>query len=109
RVNAPGDGGVEPTLHDRLSGLSRAELGGLVALVAITVGGAGLWYARSLPRPVEVRAATALPAPAASATSSPGVVPILVDVAGLARSSPSGSWTTGRRTVRSDRWTTCST
>jgi len=65
--------------------LSRAELGGLVALVAITVGGAGLWYARSLPRPVEVRTATALPAPAASATSSPDVVPILVDVAGWVR------------------------
>ena len=56
-----------------------------MALVAITVGGAGLWYARSLPRPVEVRAATALPAPAASATSSPDVVPILVDVAGWVR------------------------
>src|SRR5439155_1090958 len=83
RVNAPGDGGVEPTLRDRLSGLSRAELGGLVALVAITLGGAGLWYARSLPRPVEVRAATALPAPATSATSSPDVVPILVDVSGI--------------------------
>ena len=56
-----------------------------MALVAITVGGAGLWYARSLPRPVEVRAATALPAPATSATSSPDVVPILVDVAGWVR------------------------
>jgi competence protein ComEA len=68
-----------------LSGLSRAELGGLVALVAITVGGAGLWYVRSLPRPVEVRAAAASPAAGASATSSPDVVPILVDVAGWVR------------------------
>jgi competence protein ComEA len=65
--------------------LSRAELGGLVALVAITVGGAGLWYVRSLPRPVEVRAAAASPAAGASATSSPDVVPILVDVAGWVR------------------------
>jgi competence protein ComEA len=64
--------------------LSRAELGGLVVLVAITVGGAGLWYVRSLPRPVEVRAA-ASPAAGASATSSPDVVPILVDVAGWVR------------------------
>ncbi len=72
-------------LRDRLSGLSRAELGGLVALVAITVGGAGLWYVRSLPRPVEVRAATASPAAASSATSSPDVVPVLVDVAGWVR------------------------
>jgi competence protein ComEA len=73
------------TLGDRLSGLSRAELGGLVALVAITVGGAGLWYVRSLPRPVEVRADAPSPAAGASATSSPDVVPILVDVAGWVR------------------------
>jgi competence protein ComEA len=73
------------TLGDRLSGLSRAELGGLVALVAITVGGAGLWYVRSLPRPVEVRADAERPATGAPATSSPGLVPILVDVAGWVR------------------------
>jgi competence protein ComEA len=66
--------------------LSRAELGGLVALVAITVGGAGLWYVRSLPRPVEVRAAAASSSAGASATSSPDIVPILVDVAGWVRS-----------------------
>jgi competence protein ComEA len=65
--------------------LSRAELGGLVALVAITLGGAGLWYVRSLPRPVEVRAAAASSAAGASATSSPDIVPILVDVAGWVR------------------------
>jgi competence protein ComEA len=53
--------------------------------VAITVGGAGLWYVRSLPRPVEVLAATSSPAAAASATSSPEAVPILVDVAGWVR------------------------
>jgi len=73
------------TLGDRLSTLSRAELGGLVALVAITVGGAGLWYVRSLPRPVEVLADAASPAAGASATSSPDLIPILVDVAGWVR------------------------
>ncbi|HEX9693484.1 MAG TPA: ComEA family DNA-binding protein [Actinomycetota bacterium] len=57
-----------------------------MALVAITVGGAGLWYVRSLPRPVEVRAAAASSAAGASATSSPDIVPILVDVAGWVRS-----------------------
>jgi competence protein ComEA len=56
-----------------------------VALVAITVGGAGLWYVRSLPRPVAVRADAASPAAGASARSSPDVVPILVDVAGWVR------------------------
>jgi competence protein ComEA len=53
--------------------------------MAITVGGAGLWYVRSLPRPVEVRADAAPPATGAPATSSPGLVPILVDVAGWVR------------------------
>ena len=72
-------------MRDRLSGLSRAELAGLVALVAITVGGAGLWFVRSLPRPVEVRAATSSPAAAPSVVSSPESVPILVDVAGWVR------------------------
>lgn len=55
-----------------------------MVLVAITIGGAGLRYVRSLPRAVEVRAA-ASPAAGASATSSPDVVPILVDVAGWVR------------------------
>src|SRR4029453_5251410 len=72
------------TLGDRLAGVCRAELGGLGALVGITVGGAGLWYVRSLPRPVEVRADAAPPATGAPATSSPGLVPILVDVGGAA-------------------------
>lgn len=53
--------------------------------MAITVGGAGLWYVRSLPRPVEVRTATSSPAAAPSAASSPEALPILVDVAGWVR------------------------
>ncbi len=53
--------------------------------MAITVGGAGLWYVRSLPRPVEVRTATSSSAAAPSATSSLASVPILVDVAGWVR------------------------
>ena len=65
-----------------------------MALVAITVGGAGLWYVRSLPRPVEVRADAASPAAGASATSSPDVIPILVDVAGWFASRGSTSSTT---------------
>jgi competence protein ComEA len=56
-----------------------------VALVAITLGGAGLWYVRSLPRPVEVRAAPASPAAAPSPSTSPEAAPILVDIAGWVR------------------------
>ena len=77
----------EGSIRERLAALSRGELVGLVALLAVTLGGAGLWYVRSLPRPVEV---AELPGPgdaslpAASAGPSPEVV-ILVDVAGWVR------------------------
>ena len=77
----------EGSIRERLAALSRGELVGLVALLAVTLGGAGLWYVRSLPRPVEVaelpRPGDA-PLPAASAGPSPEVV-ILVDVAGWVR------------------------
>ena len=77
----------EGSIRDRLAALSRGELVGLVALLAVTLGGAGLWYVRSLPRPVEVAELPGpgdAPLPAASAGPSPEVV-ILVDVAGWVR------------------------
>lgn len=74
-------------MRERLATLSRAELAGLVALLALLLGGAGLWYVRSLPRPVQVRAEpapVAVPAPGpGSASPSPNV--LLVDVAGWVR------------------------
>jgi competence protein ComEA len=73
------------SIRDRLSALSRGELIGVVAVLGVTVLGAGLWYVRSLPKPVEVRAEPAAPAPATSATPSASSVPILVDVAGWVR------------------------
>jgi hypothetical protein len=36
-------------IRERLEGLSRGELVGLVVVVAITMAGAALWYVRSLP------------------------------------------------------------
>jgi competence protein ComEA len=76
----------EGSLRERLSALSRAELVGLVALLAVTLGGAGLWYVRSLPKPVAVASSDkgGVPAPAASASPSPTVI-LLVDVAGWVR------------------------
>jgi competence protein ComEA len=77
----------EGSIRERLAALSRGELVGLVALLAVTIGGAGLWYVRSLPRPVEVAELPGpgdAPLPAASAGPSPEVV-ILVDVAGWVR------------------------
>jgi competence protein ComEA len=72
------------SIRDRLSSLSRAELLALIGVVAITLAGAGTWYLRSLPKPVEVRAAAEPPALAPGATPSPAAL-ILVDVAGWVR------------------------
>lgn len=73
------------SIRDRLATLSRAELIALVAVVGVTVAGAGFWYVRSLPAPVQVRSGPSevlVPAPTASV--SPTTV-ILVDVAGWIR------------------------
>ena len=79
------------SVRDRLDTLSRGELVGLVVVVAITMAGAGLWYVRSLPRPVTIAAdapasvAAATPGGAAtdaSAVASPTGPPIIVDVTG---------------------------
>jgi competence protein ComEA len=76
------------SIRERLETLSRGELIGLVVVVAVTMAGAGLWYVRSLPKPVSI-AAGASPAAAAlsagavaSAVASPSGPPIIVDVTG---------------------------
>jgi competence protein ComEA len=72
----------------------------LVALLAVTLGGAGLWYVRSLPRPVEVSTTpsggtASAPAPA---SPSPEVV-VLVDVAGWVRHPGVYEFTEGARVI----------
>ena len=76
----------EGSIRERLAALSRGELIGLVVLLAVTLGGAGLWYVRSLPRPVEVSTTPsgATVSALSSASPSPDVV-VLVDVAGWVR------------------------
>ncbi|MGZ8597588.1 MAG: helix-hairpin-helix domain-containing protein [Actinomycetota bacterium] len=77
-------------IKERLDSLSRGELIGLIVVVAVTMAGAGLWYVRSLPKPVAIAAGVPpSPAPvsgAAGASSvaspSPGGPPIIVDVTG---------------------------
>lgn len=71
------------SLRERLSALSRGELIGVVAVLALALSGAGLWYSRSLPKPVEISAQPGA-SPAGAETPSPG--------AGLAPASgPSAS------------------
>lgn len=66
-------------MREWLASLSRREIV-LVGLVGLTAaGGAGLWYVRSLPRPVEVRAAPQ------KAIPSPEGQPLFVHVAGWVR------------------------
>ncbi len=67
---------------------------GLVVVIAVTMAGAGLWYVRSLPKPVAITAGGSAPtgAPAvasagagaapAVASPSPAGPPIIVDVTG---------------------------
>jgi competence protein ComEA len=71
---------MKEPLRDRLSSLSRGELIGLIAIIAVTVGGAGVWYLRSLPQPVQIR--TAARPSAVQIAPSPSPVTIIVDVAG---------------------------
>jgi competence protein ComEA len=74
------------SVRERLSTLSRGELVGLAFLLVAALAGVALWYMRSLPRPVEVRASGSNAAPSAvsSVAPSPETV-LLVDVAGWVR------------------------
>jgi competence protein ComEA len=71
------------SFRDRLDTLSRGEIAGLIVVLAAVLGGAGLWYARSLPKPVTIAES---PGPAQQVSSSPSPAAILiVDVAGAVR------------------------
>lgn len=89
-------------LRERLDTLSRGELVGLIVVLVATIAGAGLWYTRSLPKPVTIAeapggavpeevAAEAAPdaeAGAASPTAADAATPtgsVIVDVTGQVR------------------------
>jgi competence protein ComEA len=77
---------ADESIRDRIAMLSRGELVGLAVLLVVTLGGAALWYARSLPKPVEVRGISGSPMAApTSASPSPEAPPLIVDVAGAVR------------------------
>ena len=73
------------SLRERLDTLSRGELVGLAVLLVGLLGGAALWYARSLPQPIQVAvtpSASPVPDASASAGATPTGAPLIVDVAG---------------------------
>ncbi len=91
----------EGSIRERLAALSRGELVGLVALLAVTLGGAGLWYVRSLPRPVEVSTAPSGGGRvrARRRRARRRTVVVLVDVAGWVRDPGVYEFTEGARVI----------
>ena len=91
------------SLRERLDGLSRGELTGLVIVVVATLLGAGLWYTRSLPRPVDIAAPSDAASPFVAsdpvASASPNTVTIIVDVAGWVRHPGVYEFTSGQRVI----------
>jgi len=92
------------SIRERLDQLSRGELVGLVLVVLATLVGAGLWYVRSLPRPVEIAAPTGASSPvvsgsAAVASPTPSPATIIVDVAGWVRKPGVYEFTEGDRVI----------
>lgn len=63
---------MSSSFRDRFETLSRGEIAGLVAFVALVLAGLVLWYLRSLPQPVAIEGTVgAISAPAPSAPVSP--------------------------------------
>jgi competence protein ComEA len=72
------------SLRDRLDMLSRGEIAGLIVVLVAVLCGAGLWYARSLPKPVTI--AQEAPGGGSATSVSPSPMPsLIVDVAGAVR------------------------
>lgn len=95
-------------IRERLDQLSRGELAGLIVVVVLTLAGAGLWYLRSIPKPVEIAAQGAVAAPVqgsgvsvagVGATPSASPVPIIVDITGAVRQPGVYEFAQGDRVV----------
>ena len=74
-------------LRERLRSLDRRELAGLLVVAILIVGGAALWYMRSLPSSVSIEASTDGRGSddSAATAASPTPALIIVDVAGWVR------------------------
>jgi len=86
------------SLRERLDSLSRGELAGLIVVLVAVLGGAGLWYARSLPKPVTIaESGSGAAQPAVSPTATPTL--LIVDVAGAVRKPGVYEFAEGERVV----------
>ncbi len=74
-------------LRERLRSLDRREWVGLVVVAVLIVGGAALWYVRSVPSSVSIQTSTDRRGPSglAAPAPSPTAATIIVDVAGWVR------------------------
>jgi competence protein ComEA len=86
------------SLRDRLDMLSRGEIAGLIVVLVAVLGGAGLWYARSLPKPVTIAAEDSGPGEGASASPSP-LPTLIVDVAGAVQRPGVYEFAEGERVI----------
>jgi competence protein ComEA len=92
------------SIRERLDQLSRGELAGLAIVVVATLLGAGLWYMRSLPRPIDIAAPADAVSPVVSPISGPtgsltSAAPIIVDVAGWVRQPGVYEFVSGDRVI----------
>jgi competence protein ComEA len=84
-------------IRERLDSLSRGELAGLVVVIVLLLAAVGVWYTRSLPRPIDIATdaapmgvASSVPsasvavAPSPSTSASPSTT-LIVDVSGWVR------------------------
>jgi competence protein ComEA len=86
------------SFRQRLDTLSRAEIAGLIVVLVAVLGGAGLWYARSLPKPVTIaESGPGAAQPAVSPTATPAL--LIVDVAGAVRKPGVYEFAEGERVV----------
>jgi competence protein ComEA len=87
------------SFRERLDTLSRGEIAGLIVVLVSVLGGAGLWYARSLPKPVTIAESGpgAAQPEASSATATPAL--LIVDVAGAVRKPGVYEFAEGERVV----------
>ena len=92
------------SIKERLDTLSRGELAGLIAVLVVTLAGAGLWYTRSLPKPVQIASSSGpvvagQVAGAATASASASAAPIIVDVTGWVHDPGVYEFVTGDRVI----------